>query len=776
MPSSSPTIYTSPQTRTVAIIGAGPGGLVAAKKLVQTNQLDVTIFEKDARIGGLWARGNLINPQMQTNFCMFTVAFSELAWGSVDLGGRPAPMYPKAWMVERYLQEYAKRFSLDKNRRLRLGTEVVRAERIGKNGRSKWKVTFVEAGQKNVKVEYFNYLVVATGYLSRPKELDCEIENVLRESSLVPMMHSTQFRDIDQLYSEVKSLPRAPKARKILVVGGSHSGSEVSTSIALQASNARWAPGAKASTFTSQDVEIVHITSHQMIAVPAFARDYEAPTCAFQPLEYKLYDRSSRPPEPISFIFGLTDPQESIGEKMMIEAYVNGEVGKAPVTNDLPAYAVVSETYSQFVQSKIIRPVVGQLKRLVTGKFDGEVTATVVMLDGELIELEGITAIVNATGFDSCGSLSFLSGEVKTELSFDPTSYRLPLVLDSSFLSQRSSVPDIAILGFTGVNWGVCEMQSRAIAAKWTQNLPASDDETEMSRAIAHHVCVLRDAIQSERRESIPQVLFGDYLGLMEQGCRELHLERVDEKYGKYGGMVCPARYIDPGSPNTEAKKMITYLYEVQSQTREASLYLARAVFLGLCGRWTSQKQTCGGAEYANEMVFHPRNPTSSGYEFEYVFVEKCTSDVGGQHSENEERRTILRYDDVYDKISGWSVSDADNVSAGELSFHIIFNKENGHMDANSCSAKVLIAPTSRSDRDSSLSYTFDFKGSNLIALHIERTLNEDFSYTVDFTRPRDEVPIIDNREAMPNAKLSEEPLVQTTEVVSVPAAQSAPI
>jgi cation diffusion facilitator CzcD-associated flavoprotein CzcO len=48
----------------VAVVGAGPGGLVAASKLLQTGKLSVTIFEKGQQIGGLWAANSLINPEM----------------------------------------------------------------------------------------------------------------------------------------------------------------------------------------------------------------------------------------------------------------------------------------------------------------------------------------------------------------------------------------------------------------------------------------------------------------------------------------------------------------------------------------------------------------------------------------------------------------------------------------------------------------------------------------------------------------------------------------
>lgn len=70
-------------TKTVAVVGAGPGGLIAAKTLLQSGRFNVTIFEKTTTIGGLWAPGNLINPQMRTNLCQFTNSFSGLSWENV---------------------------------------------------------------------------------------------------------------------------------------------------------------------------------------------------------------------------------------------------------------------------------------------------------------------------------------------------------------------------------------------------------------------------------------------------------------------------------------------------------------------------------------------------------------------------------------------------------------------------------------------------------------------------------------------------------------------
>jgi hypothetical protein len=713
---------TSTDNKTVAVIGAGPGGLVAAQKLLRTNALSVTIFDKQPRVGGLWERNNLINPRMQANFCMFTVAFSDLSWDSVDLGdGKPCPIYPRAWMVEKYLEVYKEKFL--GGAEWKLDTNVTMAERVGEKDIGKgqgWMLTSVKTigGKLEESTSFFDYLLVATGYLSKPRSLSCKITESLGEKPTVPILHSTQYRNIEQLYTS-RQPSSSPTKQKVLVVGGSHSGSEISALIAFQASNTRWSPF-RASTPPSA-VEIVHITSHQMLAVPGFVRNPVFPTCSFQPMEYQLYERSLRGPGPLTHTFGLTNPEESIPTKMMIETQLSGE-STNPV-NDLPAYVVVSENYTQFVESKVIKPYVGELKCLNAGPNNREVTATVKMSDGDMA-FDGITAVINATGFDSCCSINFLSDQVLHELGYEKSNTRLPLVLDASYMAQRSSVPDIAVLGFTGVNWGVMEMQSRAIAAEWSSPQPSASVDGKSSTEVAEHIGILRNAINQGRKSEIPQVLFGDYLGLMEQAARELGVERVDSEFGPGMGMVCPARYMDPCSDKGEAEKQMQKLMAVQMQVQSTGLFLARAVFHGLNGKWSS--------ENGSSIEFHPREPTSGAYEFEYLAVE--TSTEGG------EKRSVYRYDEVNDAISVWSVSRFDNLSAGNLSYNLRFLQAVVSLDPSKCSATVIRSPSAAFEIEPVLAYTFAFNGSLLHSLSIERESKEGDATAVDFRRPSEDV------------------------------------
>ncbi|TKA77645.1 hypothetical protein B0A55_04604, partial [Friedmanniomyces simplex] len=115
----------------VCIIGAGPAGLVAAKTFLQTGHFTVTVYEKITRVGGIWAldedtQDGFLAPQTPTNLSRFTVGFGDLDWNEVDLRSKhsrdaasadaeplPVPMFPRAWQVNRYLEEYRKRYIPD---------------------------------------------------------------------------------------------------------------------------------------------------------------------------------------------------------------------------------------------------------------------------------------------------------------------------------------------------------------------------------------------------------------------------------------------------------------------------------------------------------------------------------------------------------------------------------------------------------------------------------------------------------------------------------------
>src|ERR1700758_4516866 len=115
-------------TRSVAVIGAGPGGLIAARWLLSQG-FEPTIFEQEPMLGGQWTGldgRSGVWPSMHTNSSRILTGFSDLDH-ETDL------VYPSNRDILDYLRRYAETFGLTS--RIQLGTrvELVRRE-CARNG------------------------------------------------------------------------------------------------------------------------------------------------------------------------------------------------------------------------------------------------------------------------------------------------------------------------------------------------------------------------------------------------------------------------------------------------------------------------------------------------------------------------------------------------------------------------------------------------------------------------------------------------------------------
>ena len=111
-------------TGTVAVIGAGPGGLVAARWLLSQG-FEVTIYEQTPMLGGQWTAlegRSGVWPTMHTNTSRIMTAFSDLEHDS-DL------VYPSNRDILDYLHRYAATFGLTP--RIRFGNRVELLRRDG---------------------------------------------------------------------------------------------------------------------------------------------------------------------------------------------------------------------------------------------------------------------------------------------------------------------------------------------------------------------------------------------------------------------------------------------------------------------------------------------------------------------------------------------------------------------------------------------------------------------------------------------------------------------
>lgn len=190
---------------------------------------------------------------MVANQSKHTMHFTDLAWPE------DVPQLPQAWMVGRYLERYMDRYlSSNPDFDLQLSTKVVCAEpRDG--GASGWDVQLQSQGEDNTK--HFDQVIVASGYFGKPV-VPKGVE--LSPSSSIPIIHSSQYRDLKTLFGE-----RASANGRILVVGGQMSGVEIAGTIGAHLSSARYSPD----KFSVPDIDkctIEHIIQRPIWVFPTY--------------------------------------------------------------------------------------------------------------------------------------------------------------------------------------------------------------------------------------------------------------------------------------------------------------------------------------------------------------------------------------------------------------------------------------------------------------------------------------------------------------------------
>ncbi|KAJ4356546.1 uncharacterized protein N0V89_004580 [Didymosphaeria variabile] len=623
------------------------------------------------------------------------MSFSDLSWESLG----SSPVYPKAADVYLYLEEYFKRYI--PVRTVCFRTAVKKVERIPDEpvaGGNRWKLHLHETTADGGSIEFsrtFDYLVAAPGFYNIPK--------MPRSGDLnIPVLHSTRYRtleDIDQ------RLPTTDRERVILVVGGSHSGGDIAASIALQLSDAQYSPTSSGSHRAEwKNTRIVHVSSHEMFALPAFVQDLRAPSCTFQPVDFTLFNRSSRPS------VGLVTPEKVKASRKMIHTISDGDEGYVDTreTDELAPIGILGDSYPQFVKAGRIAQVRGTLSRLHQVDKGDLVTATIqkVKNDGNFA-VHNVCAVIQATGFDTASSLAFLSPQTKMALDHDPTCSPAPFVLDTNLLSQNSSLPTLGLVGYPGAYWPLFEMQARAIVKAWTSpslpELTNTPSHVEQRSKLRRYYADLRRTFKEGRKDEVPHNPFGDSLGALEQASRELDLERFDLGFSEAEGFVCAARYTEPGSDKTEAMKTLMEVQRVRRGGQQGS-FLARAVARGLMGKWVAAGQIPNGEIKVVQLSFYPRYPTDEAFDWEYVAVSE-------EHGET--MRKVYRYSEAADCITVWTVAE-DGFRTGIPEYTFQFKhaqQEHGKHTA----VAVLVPSSSQGESVDGLGvFRFHFAGSSL--------------------------------------------------------------
>lgn len=196
-------------SRRVAIVGAGPGGIVAARYLV-AHGFDPVLFEQSSKLGGQWNLGaphSGVWPGMRTNTGRVTTQFSDSPWPA------GTKMFPSCEEVESYLRAYARRFDLLK--RIQTGHRVEMVEKA----EGGWCVT-VQGSSGEAQREMFPYVVIASGRYSLPRIP--EIAGLESFSGEGGVKHTFYYRD-----------PHDYRGKRVLVAGCAISAVEIAPEVAM---------------------------------------------------------------------------------------------------------------------------------------------------------------------------------------------------------------------------------------------------------------------------------------------------------------------------------------------------------------------------------------------------------------------------------------------------------------------------------------------------------------------------------------------------------------
>ncbi|KAK0657010.1 hypothetical protein B0T16DRAFT_318577 [Cercophora newfieldiana] len=668
--------------KTVCIVGAGPSGLVAAKSLlhdVPSGTFDVTIFDQQPRIGGLWPSSKqdtagLVHPLMLANQSKHTVQFSDLAWEDGD------PEFPRAWQVGRYLERYSQTYC--RGVRLRLGTRVEKAEPLSAPSQG-WNISTV-SDNGDIEEYTFDYLLVASGIFARSFT-----PPVSPTGSSIPVLHSSQYRDLSSLLGNANG-----GGGKILVVGGQMSGVEIAGTIAGHISSAAHAPGSGYIPNTAK-YRVHHITPKPTWIFPLFTSPKPTSSAPpFLPVDLVSYNLANRP-KPLTNTQGHISRDAANSFHALFRTALGTDQSifspTVAVTEDEtnnPPYLAMSDNYLEFVRSGLISVSRGKLE---------SISDRVATVSPSNEKVDDIAAVIFATGFEAAAS--FLSPSILKTLSMCPTDLNNTFAL-AFHGTHHPSLPTLGFVGFyRSPYWGVAEMQARFLTSMWAAGGPSSPTlPSTMRDALDNDISIERTiSLRSDPRAS--QYPMGDYAWLMQEFSTALGLEVSPcpenmpqlPPAGKAMDILTPARY--PSKLLNESQQAgVTKSLEQTARTAIAGVcstkFVSRAVFRSLLGEWklerdlTSRLPSHPSGHFSGTARFLLREGTRDGREaqfdnlgedgdpgMEYLYIEEGDFKASNGLTFRATRRYVWRYNDNTDRLSIWFVKTDDQKRADYL-FH----------------------------------------------------------------------------------------------------------
>jgi dimethylaniline monooxygenase (N-oxide forming) len=217
--------------KTVCVIGLGPAGLTSVKEL-RAHGLDVTAYDPSSKIGGRWsldwsASKHGVWKEMCLNDPRTFIEFSDFPWKKEDFEGIEGVgedlhgLFAHATEAQLYLQAYADKFDLGSS--FKLNTRVTKIEREGEG----WRVYTTSNGYESFKS--FDGIIHCVGRYSVPHNpLISEDGSAVLDNFSGEVIHSAEFQSAESM-----------DAKRVLVIGHTVSGADVTSAIAIRGKAAK---------------------------------------------------------------------------------------------------------------------------------------------------------------------------------------------------------------------------------------------------------------------------------------------------------------------------------------------------------------------------------------------------------------------------------------------------------------------------------------------------------------------------------------------------------
>ncbi len=395
---------------TIAIIGAGPSGLVTAKEALQCG-LTPVIFEQGNSIGGVWnqERGSTWK-SMRTNNSCNSSNFSDYDWD------KESDDFPNQKAVYDYLCSYAKDFNIMNT--VLLQSRVTRIEKEG----NKWYVEWIRNTSRNSAI--FSYVAVCSGIFSK--------------AYIPPVVGIASFSGYI-FHSQNYKTPSIFRGKRVAVIGNSFSGCDIAAEISKTAKVFHLFEKAKWIHTRYLRQGNTHLPFDLTYSRSAQTRNYRMDPSQYNETAYKK----------LNALCGL---QAKVDQDLAITG---------PATD--PQKVAISDAYLRQVEEGKIIPIKCSIERIFRN-------AIILSSKSSKLIISNIESIVFCTGYTA--KLPFFSPEIQSELDFKEDDIIQPLPLYKTVF--HPNLQNLAFVGLTrvGIYFGLIELQARFACMAFSGKIP----------------------------------------------------------------------------------------------------------------------------------------------------------------------------------------------------------------------------------------------------------------------------------------------------------------